>query len=53
MVRKTGHIGKCIRNNWEVRNVVLEKFLWTDRVTNEEVLHRVKQKRFTVIQQKE
>jgi hypothetical protein len=28
-------------------------FSWTDRVTSEEVLHRVKQKRISVIQQKE
>ena len=31
----------------------MEKISWTDRVRNEEVLHRVKEERNIIIQQKE
>jgi hypothetical protein len=48
MVLKRGHFRNQIRNAWKVFNVVLEKNgedQWSNRVRNEEVLHRVKEER--------
>jgi hypothetical protein len=47
MVLKLGHFGKYIRNTCKVSKCGgrMEKISWTDRVRNEEVLHRVKKER--------
>jgi hypothetical protein len=49
MVLKRGHFGKLIRSTWKILKCGIGKewrrSVWTDRVRNEEVLHRVKEER--------
>ena len=49
MLLKIGHFGKQIRKTWKVLKCGTgegrRRSSWTDRVRNEEVLHRIKEER--------